>query len=88
MSVSFDLPTTIEEELRKQFSDLDQVAKEALGVELYRQRRISHHQLAQLLGLTRFETDGVLKRHGVYDELTLDDVRREADSLAELRNEC
>ncbi len=88
MSVTFDLPTSIEEDLRKRVGDLDQIAKEALAVELYRQRRITQHQLAGVLGLNRFETDGVLQRHGVFLDVTFDDVCREADSLADARNRC
>jgi Uncharacterised protein family (UPF0175) len=40
-------------------------AREAYLVELYRQDRITHHQLTQALGLSRLEGDGVLKRHKV-----------------------
>ncbi len=35
-------------------------AEEAYLVDLYRQERITHHQLAEALGLTRYETDGIL----------------------------
>jgi hypothetical protein len=38
-------------------------------VELYRQDKLSHHELSQAMGLNRFQTDGVLKRHGVTEDL-------------------
>ena len=63
MSISFDLPASVEDQLRRELADLDVVAKEALLVELYRQGRITHHQLGLSLGLERHETDGLLKRH-------------------------
>ncbi len=35
MSLSFELPASIEEQLRRERTNLDQVAKEAAMVELY-----------------------------------------------------
>jgi hypothetical protein len=85
MSISINLPAEIEQSLRQRFSDLDEAAKEALLVELFRQREISHHQLGQALGMTRYETDGVLKRHGVYNDQTLEDVLRDASHSRQAR---
>jgi hypothetical protein len=83
MSISFDLPATVEDQLRRELADLDVVAKEAALVELYRQERITHHQLGLSLGLERHETDGLLKRHKVVEDLP----RAEglADQIATLR---
>ena len=50
MPVTFDLPEDIEQSLRHQLGDLDRAAKEAALVELYRQERLTHYQLAQALG--------------------------------------
>lgn len=69
MPVTFDLPEAIEQQLRRELADLDYVAKEAALVELYRQQKLTHHELATALGLTRFETDGLLKRRQVTDDL-------------------
>jgi len=38
------------------FSDQSASSREAALVELYRQAKITHHQLATALGLERFET--------------------------------
>ena len=65
MTIHFEIPKDIEEWLRAAGINLTQMAKEALLVDLYRTARITHHQLAEALGLNRYETDGVLKRHGV-----------------------
>jgi hypothetical protein len=46
---------------------------------------MTHHQLAEALGLNRYETDGVLKRHGVEIDLSPEEFRSQADSLRELR---
>lgn len=67
MSISFDLPASVEDQLRRELADLDVVAKEAVLGELYRQGRLTHHQLGLSLGLERHETDGLLKRHKVVE---------------------
>ena len=42
-------------------------AVEALAIEGYCSEKLTHHEAAQLLGLTRFEFDGVLKSRQIYD---------------------
>lgn len=69
MAITFELPTLIEQQLRGQWADFDAVAKEAALVELYRQAKLTHFQLATALGLDRFETDELLKRHQVTEDL-------------------
>ncbi len=78
MSVTFELPTQIENTLRRRVADFDAQAKESALVEMYRQGRISHFELAEALGLSRYQVDGVLKRHGVVEDLlTLDEFQQE-----------
>lgn len=69
MAITFELPATIEQQLRNEWADFDAVAKEAALVELYRQAKLTHHQLATALSLDRFATDDLLKRHGVTEDL-------------------
>jgi hypothetical protein len=69
MSISFELPAILEQQLRREIVDLDQLAKEASLVELYRQAKITHHELASALKLDRFSTDAVLKRYQVTEDL-------------------
>lgn len=68
-TVSFQLPDALEQQLRLQLGDLDAAAKEAALVELYRQGQLSHGKLAEGLGISRYETDAVLKRHNVTEDL-------------------
>jgi len=77
MSIAFDLPAEVEQILRRQFQNLDQAAKEAALVELYRQNKLTHYQLSQALGLTRIETDGLLKQHNVIEDLPSPDELEE-----------
>ena len=86
MAVSFQLPTDLEHELRRALRDLDAEAKEALLVSLYRQRKLSHVALSKVLGLDRFETEDVLRRHNVTEDLgTVEDYLADAATLAKLR---
>ena len=82
MSISFSLPEPIEANLRAQVGNLDEAAKEAALVELYRQEKISHGELAQSLGISRDEANGVLKRHNVTEDLiTLEEFEEQAKGI-------
>jgi hypothetical protein len=86
MSVSITLPPPLEASLRREIADLDQHAKEALLIDLYRKVRITKLQLATALGLTRFEVNEVLNRWNVTEDLpTVDEIFQEAGQLAEFR---
>jgi hypothetical protein len=69
MAIKIELPSDIEDKLRADFGDLAVAGKEAMLVELYRQGKISHGELAESLGVSRYETDGVLRRHNVTEDL-------------------
>jgi predicted HTH domain antitoxin len=88
MTVSFQLPTDLEANLRGAYADVNAEAKEAFLVSLYRQRRISHVTLSRLLNVDRFATEQVLHKHNVTEDLgTLDDYLQDArvlESLASL----
>lgn len=85
MSITFELPAAVEQQLRRDVTNLDGVAKEAALVELYRQGTISHHQLGLSLGMTRFETDNLLKRHRVTEDLvTAEELSEQVTALRRL----
>jgi hypothetical protein len=83
MSISFELPVAVEEQLRRDHADLDVVAKEAALVELYRQGRITQHQLGLSLDKSRFEVEELLKRHKVTEDL--DTAEQVAEQITILR---
>jgi hypothetical protein len=88
MAISFILPAEIERQLREELGDLDAAAKEAALVELYRQDRLTHHQLATSLGLDRFETEALLKRHNVTEDLiTHDEYSQQMSQLRDILGE-
>ena len=73
MALSIELPSAVEQRLRAENPDLESAAREALLVELYRQDMLSHYELSVALGLDRFETDAVLKKHNVTEDLPTDE---------------
>ncbi len=69
MAVVIELPEAIEQRLRQNITNLDQVVGEAALVELYRNGQLTHHELATALGLDRFGTEAILKLHRVTEDL-------------------
>lgn len=60
-------------------------ALEALALEEYKSGRLTEDELRRLLGFgTRYQLDGFLKAHDVWIEYTVEDFRREVDSLDRL----
>jgi Uncharacterised protein family (UPF0175) len=85
MTVMFQLPGDLEQRLRAETPDLNDAAKEAALVELYRQDRISHYELSQALGLSRWETDAVLQKHHVTEDMpTSQELEEDFRRLSEL----
>jgi len=87
MTIHFDIPKNIEEQLRSAGQDPTQTAKELFFVELYRKGQITHHELGEALGLGRYETDGLLKRHDVPLDLSIEEVRAETAFLDKMSRE-
>ena len=85
MSITIEIPPDLERQLNASRADLAHKAREAFFVELYRERCISHHQLAEVLGLERYETDGVLKRYGVGLDISVEEMKTQAGLLRDAR---
>ena len=87
MTITFELPRDLELEVRTTGLDLNSEAKAAFLIDLYRQDRITHRQLGEALGLSRYETDGILKRHGVSPNVSLEEMETQAADLRAARPE-
>ena len=60
---------------------------EALATEGYRSEKLTHHQAAQLLGMTRFEFDGFLKDRQIYDHAySVEDLERDLETMRRLED--
>lgn len=87
MTISFavNLPPDIEERLRAEDPDLSATIRDAFAIDLFRRGILTHHGLGQTLGLDRFETDALLKRHHLIEQsLTHEDVDADVKSLDRL----
>jgi len=84
MSVTFDLPADIEQNLRREFGDVALATKEAALVELYRQRRITQLDFSRALGVSRLDAEAILQRHNVVEDLPTN--AEHAAALSRLRS--
>ena len=85
VTLNIHLPDDLVEQLATGGRDLERAALEAFAVEEYRAKRITHAQVGQLLNLSRWAVDGLLKEHEVWLDYSLEDFKREGDSLQQLR---
>jgi hypothetical protein len=84
MQITVDIPDDLAAVLAPAGQDPARAALEALGLEAYRERRITGYQLRMLLGIpSRYELDGFLKEHQVYD-YTIEDFEKDLATIREL----
>ena len=85
INVSVNLPPEVENQLQGERLGLTAVAREAIAVDLFRRGILAHAQLGQVLGLDRFETDALLKRHQVSEHsLNHSDIDADLQSINDL----
>ena len=81
MQVHLEIPEDLAKQLAPELGDLTRTAIEAVALEGVRSGKLTVSQGRRLLGLeSRYEMDGFLKAHGVFLDLTLDDVRLDSDT--------
>ena len=83
MQIILELPDEIAGQLAAG-QDLTRAALEALVADGCRSHRLSDHQAAALLGLSRYDLDGFLKAHGVFLDYSIEDYERERESAEHL----
>jgi len=85
MPVTISLPEDVERQLRSELPDLDERAREALLIALYRDRKLSIGRLGRILGIGAIAADAWLADRGVTLNYTSDDLRADREALGELR---
>ena len=81
MQVHLEIPEDLAKQLAPEPGGLTRAAIEAVALEGVRSGKLTVAQAGRLLGLpSRYDMDGFLKAHGVFFDLTLDDVRRDSDT--------
>lgn len=84
MNVTITIPDDFAAKLGAE-TDLGRRALEALALDEYRAGRLTGAELQSLLGFgTRYELDGFLKGHDIFEDYTIADLDRERESLARL----
>jgi Uncharacterised protein family (UPF0175) len=82
MDVTVHIPDDIATRLRATGGDLSRRALEGLALEEYKSGHITDPELCSLLGFdNRYELDGFLKTHGVYEDFTMEDFERDLADL-------
>ena len=81
MTIRFEIPPDIEQQIRTQGADLDREARELYLLELYRLDRISHAQLRDALGVSFHEAERLIKDHGAGHDFPLEEFERQRDFL-------
>ncbi|MFM9958114.1 MAG: UPF0175 family protein [Phycisphaerales bacterium] len=81
MTLSVQLSPEIESLLKRINADPSEVLKASALVDLYRRGLLTHHQLGTAMGLSRFDTDVLLKRHGVPLEIDPATIDAEAERI-------
>jgi hypothetical protein len=80
MRVSLEIPEDLGRRIAADPGELSRVALEGLALEAVRAGKLTVSQARRLLGISsRYEMDGFLKAHGVFPDLTLEDVRRDSE---------
>src|SRR5580658_690712 len=86
MRVSLEIPEDLGRRIAADPGELPRAALEGLALEAIRAGKLTVSQARRLLGIqSRYEMDGFLKAHGVFLELTLEDVARDSEVARALR---
>ncbi len=81
-TVDVHIPAALANRLGGPGPGLDRRTVEALALAAYQAGEITHFELREILGIeTRHELDSFLKVRGVYEPVTLEDIRRDLEDL-------
>jgi predicted HTH domain antitoxin len=85
MTIRFEIPLEIEQQILTSGIDLDRDAKEIYLMEQYRQAKISHRQLEAALDLSFHDTEQLLKQRGIGQDLDVDEFEMGRNVLRSAR---
>ncbi len=85
MNLTIEIPDDLAGQLSTTGGDLARRAIEAWALDEYERGHLTEDALRRMLGFgTRYQLDGFLKAHDVWIDYTVEDFRREVDSLKRL----
>ena len=81
MEIKIELPDPIAKQLVGPEDDIPRRVLEAVALEGYRSGRLSRGEVRELLGLTYWETEEFLAKHGAYRHYSLADLELDRKAL-------
>ena len=88
MKLTIDIPDTLQQSLQEQLGkNLAQAAKETIAVAWYQAERLSIGQVAELLGISVYEAEGLMKAHHVDAPFSLQDFEHDRETLDRILNQ-
>ena len=85
MELTVQIPDDLASRMSASGGDLSRRALEALALEEFKNGHITKPELRRLLWFgTRYQLDGFLKAHDVYEDYTMEDFERDRDALKQL----
>lgn len=85
MNLIVRIPDEVASRLGESAPDLARQALEAFVLESFRAGRMTIDDLRESLGFEVLnQVDGFLKAHGVYESYSIEEINREAETLAKL----
>ena len=85
MELTVQIPDDLASRMSATGSELSRRVLEALALEEFKGGRITRPELRRLLGFgSRYQLDGFLKAHDVYEDYTLQDLEQELEGLRHL----
>jgi len=84
ITITINIPDDITERLQERFGDLSRWFLELLAVHLHKSGQLTSPQAQEMLGIDRFELDGVLKAYGVLFDYSPEQLAREEETSRKL----
>jgi predicted HTH domain antitoxin len=82
MKLTIEIPEVMEESLQRQLGqDLGQAAKEAMAMAWYQAEKLSIGQVAEFLGISVYEAEGLMKQHHIDAPYALKDYEKDRNTL-------
>ena len=85
MTISFEIPQEIEQQIRMTGVDLGRDAKEVYLMQQYRQAKITHRQLEEALDLSFHATEQLLKQRGMGQDIDIEEFEAGRELLRKAR---
>ena len=85
MKLTIDIPDDMQQSLQEQFGqNLADAAKEAVAVAWYQAEKLSIGQVAEFLGISVYEAQGLMKQRQVVAPSAVEDFEHDRDTLKRL----